>query len=175
MTCDAKRQIRIFGDVAYIPLTQGYDAIVDLDDLHLVSHFNWRVHIDGKTEYAISRQKVEGKRVLEIKMHRVLMGAQRGQLVDHINGNGLDNRRSNLRFATQAQNQWNQKLHARNTSGVKGVCWNKAKKKWQASLMANGRRIFIGRFEKIEDAAAAYVEANKKHHGEFGRVEKCGE
>jgi hypothetical protein len=93
-----------------------------------------------------------------------------GMDIDHINGDGLDNRWSNLRLATRAENIRNSRTKATNTSGFKGVSWHKRDRKWQAHIKINGRSKNLGLFEAPEDAHAAYVAAAQKYHGEFARA-----
>ena len=87
--------------------------------------------------------------------------------IDHINNNTLDNRFVNLREADHQQNGYNKKLQANNTSGVKGVYWDKSRCKWMARLNINGRMVNLGRFANIEDAVKKIMEEREKHHGEF--------
>jgi hypothetical protein len=89
------------------------------------------------------------------------------KMVDHIDGNPLENRKAFLRPATQAENGKNAKMRDDNTSGHKGVTWNKDKKKWQAYIHHEGRRIHLGYFTDLEEAAKAYREAAVKYHKEF--------
>lgn len=89
--------------------------------------------------------------------------------IDHINGNPSDNRIANLRLATRAENSRNCKMHKTNTSGVKGVFWNRRLKKWQCSISVNNRTIYIGIFNDINDASAARREAEDRYFGEFAR------
>jgi hypothetical protein len=100
-------------------------------------------------------------------MHNVIMGVKG---IDHANGNGLDNRRSNLRPFTGAQNHWNSGISRTNWSGHKGVGWNKAEGKWRARIQANGKRLFLGYFDTAEDAGHAYDAAARELHGEFART-----
>ena len=102
-------------------------------------------------------------------MHREILNAPAGVLVDHINHNGLDNRKANLRLATRAQNCWNRKKPKMRkcASRFKGVGWHKGNKKWVSRIRFNGRRISIGYFNDEVEAAKSYDEAAKKYHGEF--------
>jgi hypothetical protein len=105
-------------------------------------------------------------------MHRTILGAPQGHMVDHINRDGLDNRRINLRAATRAQNACNAiKRHSiRSTSQFKGVHWDKARSRWAAQIKKLGKVTNIGRFISEEDAARAYDTAAKKVYGEFARL-----
>ena len=97
-------------------------------------------------------------------MHREIIKVPDNLVVDHINHNGLDNRKANLRPATKAQNAWNRKIH---TGKFKGVTWSKGRKKWFVRLRCAGKRISIGFFDDQIEAAKAYDEAAKKYRGQF--------
>jgi hypothetical protein len=90
--------------------------------------------------------------------------------VDHRNGNGLDNRLANLRPASVAQNGWNAALSKANTSGIKGVCWNKVHRKWVALIRIDGKRLHLGFFVTVQEAADAYASAAERYHGEFAKA-----
>jgi hypothetical protein len=101
----------------------------------------------------------------------MIMKAEPGKFRDHINHNGLDNRKANLRQATRAQNCWNKrKQKGSHSSKYKGVSWLSREKKWQARIQANGRKIFIGSFKNEIDAAKAYDRAAKKYYKEFASL-----
>jgi len=102
--------------------------------------------------------------------HRLIFLMFRGffpQSVDHIDGNKLNNKIENLRECTNAQNQYNRKLNKNNTSGVKGVFWDKKRDMWNAQIVRNGKKIYLGLFKSIERAAAAMKAARSEYHGEF--------
>jgi hypothetical protein len=103
------------------------------------------------------------------RMHREIFGACDGQLVDHVDGDGLNNRRSNLRIATRAENNRNAAVRKDNTSGFKGVHWHKGDGRWQAQIRVAGKRIRLGAFDTPEAAHAAYCEAAARYHGAFAR------
>lgn len=100
-------------------------------------------------------------------IHRVIMGAPDGTVVDHINGNKLDNRRSNLRICLQSENCLNHKVDARSTTGVTGVRWDKHRLQWAAQIAVGNRTIPLGRFNEFEEAVAARKAAEQKYHGKF--------
>lgn len=162
-----KRKISILGDVVNVPLPGGLVAIVDLVDAHLVDGYNWYYTPGRKTNYAQRQEWLGNGRRRSIYMHRLVLGNPDGMVVDHIDGNGLNNRRSNLRIATQNQNKRNSALFASNTSGLKGVSWHKKSLKWRAQIGHNNKKIHLGSFDAKEDAHAAYCEAAIKYHGEF--------
>lgn len=105
-------------------------------------------------------------------MHRQVLDAKSGELVDHINGNKLDNRCSNLRIVNTQQNQHNRAKLLNNTSGYKGVQWRKDRNKWVAVIRVNTRLITLGTFKDIKDAAQAYNDAALRYHGEYARINK---
>lgn len=164
------RTIRVDGDVAYVPLSQGMEAIIDAADVPVVGGMNWCANRIKGSIYAVRSRFADDGRHIGLMMHRLIMDAPAGSVVDHINGDGLDNRRENLRIATHAENLRNSRLSCRNTSGVKGVCWDKGHKKWAAFISVSGKVHRLGRFSDKGDAARAYAEASRRLHGEFGRT-----
>lgn len=152
-----------------IKLTQGKVAIVDDEDFEFLSQWKWYVHGSGpRTCYAERKSEGDHKRV---PMHRVIMNTPKGLFTDHINGNGLDNRRCNLRICTTAENQYNARRRHSNRSGFKGVYYDKAVGKWRAAITINQKKIHLGRKDTPQEAHQLYVEAAKKHFGEFARFE----
>lgn len=163
------RQIKVDGDIAYIPLTKGYTAIIDACDVHLVSEFYWRAKEDGRRVYAARNVEIgKGKRRLML-LHRAITDAPKGSQVDHINRDGLDNRRCNLRVCTNTENQWNGGPRADNTSGFRGVTWHKQNKGWHARIRCRGKVYSLGVFRNPEDAHAAYCSARKELFGEYAQ------
>jgi len=166
------RPIRVEGDIAYVPLTRGYEAIVDASDALDVQRYAWRADVrrrkDGtiRTVYAVRDDAGVGKCYL----HQHILRPGPGLRADHRDSNGLDCRRSNLRVATKPQNSQNSAKRVDCSSGVKGVSWHKLRRKWQVHIKAADKRLFLGLFVRLEDAAAAYAAASAKHHGEFGRT-----
>jgi hypothetical protein len=160
-------KIEIQGDVALVHLTRGYIARVDRVDLHLVHEHHWSAQVlkDGHV-YALRGISTAGKPSM-IYMHRLISRAPRGMLVDHMNRDTLDNRRGNLRLATNAQNQANRRLSKNNTSGVKGVSWYEGVGKWVAHITVDRRRIHLGHHDTIEAAARAREAAEIRYQGEF--------
>lgn len=156
-----------------IPLTQGKMVLVDDDDYETLMQFKWVYKKPGhrRTAYAVRGKIVgyeAGKKYTTIAMHRVIMRSPIGYEIDHINGNGLDNRKENLRIATRAQNQQNRNILRHNTSGYKGV--SKDRETWRAQIRVNNTIMRLGRFRDKISAAIAYNEAAKKYHGEFARL-----
>lgn len=158
------RPIRVEGNIAYVPLTRGYEAIIDAVDVPLVEGRNW--HVLGKPYrlYVATRDRTTRTKTY---LHRVLLNAPVGVLVDHIDGNTLNNRRSNLRLATYTQNAQNTTRSPANTSGVVGVTWEARKKVWRADISMSGKGKFLGHFDTLEDAVAARRAAAARFFGEF--------
>lgn len=155
---------------AEIPLRRGYVALVDEEDAAWLQAYRWTATKSGLCIYATASAKNGGERIW---MHRLILSAPKGVPVDHKNGNGLDNRRCNIRLATWSQNSSNRtRLNSNNPHGFKGVtkytAYPNLRKPWQASIGVRGKRIRLGYFATPEEAAAAYDVAVLKHHGEFG-------
>ena len=156
-----------------IALSNGEIALIDDEDYPLVSTYRWAASRgpDGKP-YATARiQHGRGKErfYTTLRMHRLIMEAERGEEIDHINMNTLDNRRANLRKATKAQNMANRNRTARSTSGWKGVHFHKGAGNWMAEIKAEGTRFYLGLFDRCELAGLAYDCASRVVHGEFCR------
>jgi hypothetical protein len=128
----------------------GKSVIIDDEDWPKVSSYKWYLHSAG---YAV-RTYMKDRKNYAIYMHREIMGS--AQNIDHINGNKLDNRKDNLRICTQKENTWNNGVSTANTSGYKGVYWNKQRNKWAAKINRHGKQIHIGLFDTPEEAAKAY-------------------
>lgn len=164
------RPIQIAGDIAIIPLTRGLETIIDAADAPLVDGRNWWALNSPCGYCAVTGVTLaSGKRDVAL-LHRVLLEAPDELHVDHINGDRLDNRRGNLRLATNQQNCWNQGLGTRNTSGFKGVSWHTRDHVFQANIRINGRQKTIGVFDDAITAAKAYDRFAKEHYGEFARL-----
>ncbi len=156
-------------------------ALVDDEDFELVSKHKWRLmkhSLSDSLFYAITKvcigytvisgRKYGGKDII-VSMHRLILDAKPAQMVDHVNRNGLDNRRSNLRFCSSRQNTANSKFNKNNTSGYKGVVKVRSlKNPWQARIGKSGERDYvIGHFSSPIEAAKAYNKEARKRYGEF--------
>lgn len=140
-------------------------VLVDDEDYDWLIGYSWCRNPGGKTDYAVAR--VDGR---VQQMHRLILRPPPGLKVDHRNGNGLDNRRSNLRLATARQNQQNQSLNSRNTSGFKGVSLVRGKRldrPYHAYIQHEGRTRSLGHFATGDAAARAYDRAARELFGEF--------
>ena len=144
-----------------LPLTNGKFALLDAEDYYRLSQFNWHAARGSKTFYAVTTRK--GKRVI---MHREIMNAPEDLFVDHIDHDGLNNRKSNLRLCTHAQNSCN-KPSRTGASKYKGINKDKYGKKWTARVHAGNKTIHIGTFATEIEAAKAYDKKAVELHGEF--------
>lgn len=162
--------IHVIGpSIAYIDLRNGHYALIDSDDAPLIDKWCWKPIFPSKNKnwYACRNHRVSREKQICMFMHAFLLPGD--QKRDHINGNGWDNRRANLRFASNSQNAINSRIRSDNTSGFKGVHWDSQRGKWAARLYADGRQIDFGRFSSIEQAVAAYKSGAEKFHGVFAR------
>ena len=147
--------------------------IIDDEDFELVSKHTWFVSKGRESYYAATNFKLAKDKYLNLGMHRLIMGAPKGQLVDHIDGNTQDNRKSNLRKCGFFGNRVNSKIRSDNTTGFKGVHYrNEGIKRYYTQIDALGKSIYLGRFNTAIEGAIAYNEAAKKYHGEFARLNK---
>lgn len=153
-----------------LPLTRGLVAIVDDEDYESLSSYKWCAtpYGRGNNFYAVRGMWSEG-RTVRVYMHRAILCPPSGMHVDHVSGDGLDNRRGNLRLATQAQNNQNHRIHRNNRSGYKGVGQKHRDKRWTACIRVDGKRKYLGAFDSPIEAHAAYCAAAKELHGEFAR------
>ncbi len=154
-----------------IPLTQGKISLVDDEDYERLNQFKWYPNWNGYTWYAKrANLRINGKQK-QVYIHRVIMNTPKGIQVDHRNGNGLDNRKANLRLCTHQENQFNKKYAQKNNKlGIKGVCWREDMKKFHAQIWVNSKRIHLGYFNVMGDADGAYRTAEEKYFGKFART-----
>ncbi len=148
-----------------IPLTRNKHALVDPEDYPALARHRWCAAAKGRTFYAV-RSTPRG----QILMHRSITNAPAHLVVDHINHNGLDNRKSNLRLCTKSRNATNQRIRKGGSSRYKGVCWHKRDKKWHARLHHRGKTHHLGSFTNEKDAARAYDKAARKHHKSYATL-----
>lgn len=152
-----------------IELTQGKTTIVDDEDFEVVSKLKWYARRDKGSNWYAMRNSPRGGQRKTIMLHNFIKTIHGGGLVDHINGDSLDNRKENLRVVTKSQNSMNRKLNKNNRSGIKGVCWSERDKRWVAQIRAGGKYIRLGSFTDKMEAAQVYKSASEVYHGEFAR------
>lgn len=159
-----------------IPLTQGKFAIVDEEDYELISKFKWRAHNVRKEHgpdrwYALCTVHlgmISGKQVQSyIHLHRLIMHPPKGMDTDHIDRNGLNCRRSNMRICTRTQNNQSGHPHCNTSSQFKGVSWHRRSKRWVVHLTCNKRLVYNDSFVNEIEAAHAYDRAVIKYCDEF--------
>jgi len=167
---DTPRQLSLL-DPIEIPLTKGYVALIDPIDSDLAS-LRWHVVISPRSKTVYARHK-EYPSENYWSLHRIILARILArpllpkEQVDHIDGDGLNNQRSNLRSATVAKNQRNRSMQKNNTSGYKGVSLHKQSGKWQASVGINGVLKYLGLYDTPEIAYAVYCEAARELHQDF--------
>ncbi len=142
-------------------------ALVDDADFEYLNQFRWQ-YTDGYARR--DKVNIKGTPRGKIHMHRVVMNTPLGMETDHINGDKCDNRKSNLRICTKSQNNANRGLAANNTSGYKGVTWDKNRGKWFAQTKLLQKKVNLGYFDTKEEAALAYNEFIKENFGSFARL-----
>ena len=149
-----------------IKLTQGKYAIIDDEFYEEVSKYKW--HFGN----GYAKRKNPSFKPKLFGMHHVVLPLQKGLMIDHINGNGLDNRRANLRLVTKSQNMMNRGKQINNKSGYMGVCWHKQHGRWRAYIKVNKKQISLGLYDTLKEAAKAYNEGAKKYHREYAYLNK---
>ena len=158
-----------------IQLTKGKVALVDDEDYEYLNQWKWCLRgtkLGKPYALRIIRKSKKNNISLTIYMHRHLMKPKKGYVIDHIDGNSLNNQKNNLRICTQSQNLSNQKIGKSNTSGYKGVSYNKGHGKYHSRIKFNKKSIHLGCFVNLKDAARAYNAAAIKYHGEFANLNK---
>lgn len=152
-----------------IQLTKNQKVLVDKNLYEDLNKNKWyTMNCSGKY-YAARTIKIDGKKKT-ILMHRYIMNAPKNKVVDHINGNTLDNRIENLRICSHKENIRNSKKCKNNTSGYTGVFFYKRTKRWQSCIGVNNKIINLGYYDTKEEAALAYNEAAIKYFGEFAKL-----
>ena len=151
-----------------IELTKGKKALVDDDWYQVLSKFEWHSHHTNGKWYAVRTVGKKGRMV--VFMHRYITMAPPERVVDHIDGDGLNNQESNLRAVRPKANYYNRAIQSNNKTGFKGVCWDKERKRYMASISHDHKAINLGRFNTAEEAAIAYNNAATRLYGDFARL-----
>lgn len=140
--------------------------MVDDEDFEKLNEIKWNLlSVNGTNQYAVTY-----KNNRPLLMHRIMLDFPKGKEIDHINGNGLDNRRKNLRVCTHSENLKNKRMRKDNTSGHIGVWWSYEKGKWRSGIRVNGEFKHLGLFKNKLKAAMVYKLAAEKYFGEFKHI-----
>lgn len=155
-----------------IKLTKGQYTLVDNEDFERLNAYRWYIMWNKTTKsfYAMRNSKLVNGKYKTIHMAREIMQPPAKMVVDHINHDTLNNQKKNLRICTYSQNLMNRGKTSKNTSGFKGVCFYKVRKKWGAHIMVNQKQTYLGLFATPLLAYKAYCTACIKYHGEFSNI-----
>lgn len=148
-------------DVGIGYTVQGEEFLFDSKDYDLIKDYYWRVNDGG---YITT---VTWSRGFALRLSRLIMHCPKGKYVDHINHDKMDNRKENLRIVTPQQNAMNQSLKSNNKSGVQGVCYDKSRDKWMATITYKYKTINLGRFDDFNDAVSIRKDAEEKYFGKY--------
>lgn len=149
----------IYSDYVIIYTSKQEPIYVDLEDYEKIKNVCWHIDHVGYVVGHINHKKVY--------LHRIIMNCPCNMVVDHINHKPTDNRKSNLRIATPSENNQNQGLRQNNSSGVTGITWHKASKKWRVRIVINNQEIYLGIYDDFEEAVKVRREAEEKYFGEW--------
>lgn len=158
-------EYNLSGDYGIGYTLKGEEFWFDLEDYDLIKNYCWFLDKDG---YVVTNTKGRNKEHKSIKMHRFVMNCNDSKIsIDHINHTTYDNRKNNLRLATQSQNLMNRSLGSNNTSGVTGVYFDNHRKKWIAEIKINRKKYNLGGYNNFDDAVAARKAAEEKYFGKY--------
>lgn len=153
-----------------IPLSRGLFALVDGEDYEWLIQRKWYASKSGRSFYALAWKNLGQQKGKRLSMHREIVNPPIDMEIDHINDNGLDNRKVNLRICTSKQNIQNKRSYCNSTSQYKGVSWKQSRKRWIAIIKQDGRNKFLGSFRNETKAAKAYDMAAKQIFGKYARL-----
>lgn len=167
-TIKDKNEIKCEGDECYIILRNARreivgEAIICKEDVEKISNHIWCLNSVG---YVVTASKIKEEKSV-LLLHRLILHPKDSEIVDHIDNNPLNNKKENLRIVSKSQNGMNSRTPSNNTSGVKGVSWDKKSNKWHAYIKINYKRINLGYFKKLDDASRAREKAEEKYFKEF--------
>lgn len=155
-----------------IQLTQGKVALVDDEMYEYLNQFKWYANNMHGKFYAVRNHRENKGKQIKIPMHRLIIKPDKYMVIDHLDGNSLNNQKNNLRICNHIQNSMNRIIYINNKSGFKGVYWNKPSAKWMAYISFGNKMLYLGLFINPKDAARAYNNAAIKYHGEFANLNK---
>jgi len=142
----------------------GQVSLIDKDDLDIVKDYGWYSNYKKSTNSYYAKTEINNK---AISMHRLILDAPKDKQVDHVDHNGLNNRKSNLRLCNQSENSRNKRMQSNNTSGFRGAYLEKKTGKYKARIMVNRKQMYLGSYETAKEASDVYQEAAKRLHGKF--------
>jgi hypothetical protein len=149
-----------------IPLSQGQFALVDDDDYQSLNQFKWYAVWAKNSQFYARRREVDSGK--EISMQNAVLPPRLGLIVDHRKRTEtLDNRKGNLRYATNSQNQANKRVQSNNKTGYKGICWNKRRSRWRVQVWLGGKAVYEKSFVSLQDAIEAHSREATRIYGEF--------
>lgn len=149
-----------------ILLTKGKFALVDDRDFEFLNQWRWQ-YTRNSRGYGYAMRSEKGR---TIRMHRQILKAKVGDIIDHRNGNGLDNQRENIRFCSRSQNAMNRKIQKNNTSLVPGVWFKKKNKSWEVGIKINRKYVYLGLFKEKKEAIRVRLQAVRKYFGDFANT-----
>lgn len=162
-----------------IPLSRGQVALVDAEDYEWLSQWKWYAAVSMRScqYYAATHDVPDGGPRRMVRMHRLVIGldCSDSRQVDHIDGNGLNNRRGNLRIATESENNFNRDIQRNNTSGFRGVSFHRGTGKWMSQTTVKGKYHNLGLYETPEQAHEAYLAACLQLRGELPRISRASQ
>ena len=150
-----------------IELTKGKYVLVDDEDYDYLNQWDWYAYPHGRTFYAVREIIAKTGIKSKLRMHRVIVNAKNGEICDHRDGNGLNNQRANLRKCSHQQNTWNSRTRINNTSGQRGVRWDKDKMKWRSVIGYKNKKIHLGYFDSQQQASDIYNRRARDLFGEY--------
>ncbi len=154
--------------IVELKLTQGQWALLAEQDYYKIKMYRWYAGYHGRTFYAQTQVTIQGRRKT-VRMQQLLLPCPSGFTIDHIDGDGLNNLKNNLRLATQMQNCHNRIARLHNVSGYRGVWWSISHKSWIAYIGINGSRKHLGYFKSVGEAIKVRTHAENVYFGAFNR------
>lgn len=162
-------QPKTFWNAVCVKITKGLHVVIDIEDYERVAEHRWHAHIVGNNKYARKTARIDGRK-LNVPMQRVILGIRDSRIVDHRNGDGLDNRKANLRIASKQNNNINIRPRRGCKSQYKGVLFESRRKAWVARIQHDGKSYHLGQYGTEQDAARAYNYAASLLFEDYARL-----